>query len=134
MCLINPFLEYAGPPSVPSNLSHHFRDTCNGTHLPTTISWLLPQRNENHHSAEALVLSYIPTTSVDVEEPLTMVLANDSTSATVFLAYNEIYNISIYATSCGERLKSDNTSITITTPEFEGMNVVAKDPFQRWGV
>jgi hypothetical protein len=95
-------------------------DTCNGTHLPTTISWLLPQRNENHHSAEALVLSYVPTISVDLEEPLSMVLANDSTSTTVFLAYNEIYNISMHTTSCGERLKSDNTSITITTPELGG--------------
>ena len=52
-----------------------------------------------------------------------MMLANDSTNVTVFLQYNETYDVTLYANSCGGSLKSDNISINLTLPEYEGTYV-----------
>ena len=100
----------------PLNLSYAFSTTCNETHLPVILSWLLP-----HLDAEVLVLSYTLVSSAADEVPNVMMLAYNSTDATVFLQYNETYDITLYATSCGGGLKSDTISINLTLPKYEGM-------------
>ena len=65
---------------------------------------------------------------MDNQEFVSMELANDTTNITVFLLYNETYDISLYATSCGGRLKSADVSINITTPDYQCKYLVYTDP------
>ena len=103
----------AGPPS---NLTYKFSTTCNKTHLPIILSWLLP-----HSDAEELVLSYTHTSAAVNEEPGVMILAYNSSNATMPLQYNKTYDVILYATSCGGSVNSDSTSINLTLPEYDGM-------------
>ena len=50
-----------------------------------------------------------------------MILAYNSTNATMSLQYNKSYDIILYATSCGASVNIDSTSINLTLPEYDGM-------------
>ena len=113
----------AGPPSSPSNLSYNFSTTCNDTHIPVTFSWSLPtSENMDYHPPEVLVLSYRPAG----QGPELMELTHDVSNATVFMLYSIVYDVILYATSCGGSLQSKNISISINLPEYQGIITIAR--------
>ena len=69
-----------------------------------------------HRAEEVLTLSYVPAPATSDEEPVTIYLARDSTNVTVSLLCNMIYEVTLFATSCGGSLRSENISINIISP------------------
>ena len=97
-----------GPPLPPTILMNNFTTNC------ITLSWLLPPSdNRDHHAAEGITLRYGPLSSASYEQPVIMELAHNSTNVEVSLLCHMIYEVTLYATSCGGSLRSENTPINI---------------------
>ena len=66
---------------------------------------------------DMLTLSYVPTQATSNEEPVTIYLAHDSTNVTVSLDLlsNMLYEVTLFATSCGGSLRSESISISVTS-------------------
>ena len=104
----------AGPPPPPVHLNYNLEETCNSTHVPTTISW-----STERGSQEEDLQYLLSITEADELLEIDYFTTRNTNTISIFLQYDVAYTVALVASRCDFKLNSSSVVIKVPVPPYQ---------------